>query len=88
MTARTPPSPQVALIELRANISACAAISTGEVARLTEIIRDAFDGWSDGAENVNELTILMMQGKLEAWQQTYALELLQSIENALKQKHG
>lgn len=86
MSARTPPSPQVSLIQLRAQIAAGAAISTAEAARLTEIVRGAFEGWSDPAESAIELTILLLQGKLEPWQQTYALDLLDGIEKALQQK--
>lgn len=89
MTARTNPSPTVAVIELRAHISAGAAISAGEAVRLTEIVRGTFAAWSDAAETANELTILMLQGKaLEPWQQTYALDLLDRIDSALQRKHG
>lgn len=88
MTARTNPAPSVALIELRAHISAGARISTSDAARLTEIVRGSFAAWSDAAENANELTIGLMQEKLQPWQRTYALQLLDWIEDALHRKHG
>lgn len=88
MTARTDPSPTVALIELRAHISAGARISTRDAARLTEIVRGSFAAWSEAAERANELTIIVLQEKLEPWQRTYALELIDSIEAALQRKHG
>lgn len=86
MTARTDPSPIVALIELRAHISAGARISTRDAARLIEIVRGSFAAWSDAAENTNELTVILMQEKMEPWQQKYALQLLDWIEDALQHK--
>jgi hypothetical protein len=83
MTARADPSPIVALIELRAHISAGVRISTRDAARLTEIVRGSFAAWSDAAENTNELTVILMQEKLEPYQRAYALQLLDWIEDAL-----
>ena len=87
MTAGTTPSPLVALIELRAHVSASARISTRDVARLTEVVRGSFAAWSDAAENVNELSIVLLQEKLELWQQKYALQLLDWIEEALQRRN-
>lgn len=84
MTAGMDPSPMVALIELRAHISAGAAIAPSDAARLTEVVRGSFEAWSDAAEDANELTILIMRGVLEPWQQTYALELLNALERAFR----
>ena len=88
MTEAIIPSPTIAIIELRALISAGANIPTAVATRLTDVLRDSFAAWSDAAENANELTILIMQGKLEPWQQTYALQLLEAMERALPRKHG
>ena len=88
MSAGTNPSPTVALIELRAHTSAGAGMSTSEAVRLTEVLRGTFATWSDAAESAHELTILLMREKLEPWQQTYALNLLDRIERALQRKDG
>lgn len=88
MAARTNPSPIVALIELRAHISAGASVSAGDAVRLTEVIRGSFATWSDAAESAHELTIMLMHEKLEQWQQTYALNLLDKIESALQRNRG
>lgn len=88
MTAATTPSPQVALIELRAHISAGATISMVEAVRLTEIIRGSFAAWSDGAESTDELRIILLQEKLAPGQHKYALDLLEMIENVLPRKPG
>ena len=84
MTQATSPSPTIAIIELRALIGAGADVPTGTATRLTDVLRDSFRPWSDPAESVNELTILLLQDKLKPIERDCALDILNSLDAALR----
>lgn len=84
MTQATSPSPTIAIIELRALIGAGADVPTGTTTRLTDVLRDSFRPWSDPAESVNELTILLLQDNLKPIERDYALDILNSLDAALR----
>ncbi|SFL12127.1 hypothetical protein SAMN04488498_13527 [Mesorhizobium albiziae] len=84
MTQATSPSPMIAIIELRALIGAGADVPTGTATRLTDVLRDSFRPWSDPAESVNELTILLLHDKLKPIERDCALAILNSLDMALR----
>lgn len=59
------------------------AISFGTATSLTDVLRDCFRPWSDPAESVNELTILLLQDKLKPIEREYAIDILSLLDAAL-----